>query len=102
LWYLPFHRHSLLTPALSEKQLWHLHTKYGASFRNLLTYADTLGTYKKTLDLEISKLGVEQLHILITSADNSPNTFDYLISTSPIGLIIFKGKNTQRMALTRE
>jgi len=89
-------------PALSEKQLWHLHAKHGASFRNLLTYADMPGAYKKTLDLKISKLGVEQLHMLVTSTNNSPNTSDYLISMSPIGLIIFKGKNTQRITLTRE
>jgi hypothetical protein len=77
---LHFYSRSLIGPHTpSEKELWYLHQKYGASFRDLIVYAKNPEGYDDTVNAKIRGLPRQGLIRLYTSADNS----HFLVSTGP-------------------
>jgi len=84
LWYLHFRSRSLIQPAVSEEQLWHIHVTYGAPLRNLFAFADTADIYDDMIVSEIERLSAKKLRRLLLSADYSPYNSHYLMSTGPM------------------
>jgi len=69
---------------MSEKDLWSLHIKYGASFRSLTLYADEPEEYHKWVMNEINGLSPDGLAKLLKSTDAATQNSHYVISTEPL------------------
>ena len=68
----------------SEKNLWELHLKYGASFRSLILYANDPGEYHKWVMNEINGLSPDGLARLFKSTNAATQNSHYVISTEPL------------------
>jgi len=80
--YLHLNSRSLINPALSEKKLWDLHIKYGASLRNLFLFANNPKHYKHLIKTQAKQLSPWDLIKLLRGVTDP--TCDYLISTRPL------------------
>ena len=81
--YLHSSSSSLISPTLSEEQLWHLHVTYGASPRDLFVYAGNPLVYQEVVRNQITTRSPDQFRKLLTSTDDCPDNSHYLISTGP-------------------
>jgi len=84
--YLHSHSRHLIefVPLHSEKNLWNVYTKYGASTRNLFVYADEPSEYEDRILTVIRRLSSEGLTTLLQDADAGSENSHLVISTGPL------------------